>query len=149
MLARFDEVYHQAYRERAKALSMTDHELITLASIIEREAMGDADRELVAGVFHNRLKSTTYPYLESCATVQYILKERKPVLTVADTKIDSPYNTYRNPGLPSGPIASPGEAAIRAALYPAETDYLFFVLDSTGTHRFASTYAEHQENMRK
>ncbi len=149
MLARFDEVYHETFRARARELSMTDDEILILASVIEREAQGDEDRKLVASVFHNRLKSSTYPYLESCATVQYILKERKAVLSVADTKIDSPYNTYRNPGLPLGPIASPGQEAIEAALYPAETDYLFFVLDSTGKHRFAATFAEHQANMRK
>lgn len=149
MLARFDQIYTDAYKKRARELSMTDDEIITLASIIEREAMGDEDRALVAGVFHNRLKNTEYPYLESCATVQYILKERKAVLSTADTKISSPYNTYQNPGLPAGPIASPGKASIEAALYPEKTDYLFFVLDSTGTHRFARTYEEHQENMKK
>ncbi|MGN1059402.1 MAG: endolytic transglycosylase MltG [Clostridia bacterium] len=149
MLARFDEVYTDAYRKRARELSMTDDEIITLASVIEREAMGDEDRRLVAGVFHNRLKNTEYPYLESCATVQYLLKERKAVLSVADTKIDSPYNTYLHPGLPAGPIASPGKASIEAALYPEKTEYLFFVLDSSGKHRFAKTYAEHLENMKK
>lgn len=149
MLQRFNEVYTETYRKRAKELSMTDDQVITLASVIEREAMGDADRALVAGVFHNRLKNAQYPYLESCATVQYILKERKAVLSTKDTGIDSPYNTYRYPGLPIGPIASPGQASIQAALYPAKTDYLFFVLDSSGTHRFAKTFAEHQQNMAK
>ncbi len=149
MLARFDEIYTKEYRERAKALNMTDDEIITLASVIEREAQGDEDRKTVAGVFHNRLKNAQYPYLESCATVQYILKERKPVLSVADTKIDSPYNTYENPGLPLGPIASPGQEAIKAALYPKEHDYLFFVMDSTGKHRFAETFQEHQQNMNR
>ena len=149
MLSRFNEVYTKTYRKRAEELGMTDDEVITLASVIEREAQGDSDRKLVAGVFHNRLKSKSYPYLESCATVQYILKERKPVLTVADTKIDSPYNTYQNPGLPIGPIASPGQEAIEAALYPEKTDYLFFVLDSQGIHRFARTFEEHQVNMRQ
>ncbi|MBR5236155.1 MAG: endolytic transglycosylase MltG [Clostridia bacterium] len=149
MLKRFDEVYTEEYKNRAKELSMTDDQVITLASVIEREAMGDADRKLVAGVFHNRLKSDSYPYLQSCATVQYILKERKTVLSIADTKIDSPYNTYQNPGLPIGPIASPGLEAIEAALYPTKTDYLFFVLDSQGVHRFAKTYDEHQRNMQK
>jgi len=100
-------------------------------------------------VFHNRLKNAQYPYLESCATVQYILKERKPVLSVADTKIDSPYNTYQNPGLPAGPIASPGQKSIEAALYPEAHNYLFFVMDSTGKHRFAETFSEHQKNMSK
>ena len=149
MLARFDEIYTKEYRDRAKELGMTDDELITLASVIEREAAGGVDRGAVAGVFHNRLKSSSYPYLESCATVQYILRERKPVLSIADTKIKSPYNTYENPGLPVGPIASPGADAIHAALYPQQHDYLFFALDSSGTHRFAKTYEEHQANMRK
>ncbi len=149
MLNRFNEVFTETFKERAKELSMSVDEIITLASVIEREAMGDVDRDKVASVFHNRLKNSQYPYLESCATVQYILKERKAVLSVADTKIDSPYNTYQNPGLPAGPIASPGKASIKAALYPAKTDYLFFVLDSSGVHRFAKTFAEHQQNMRK
>jgi len=149
MLARFDEIYTQEYRTRAKSLGMTDDEIITLASVIEREAQGDGDRKTVAGVFHNRLKNAQYPYLESCATVQYILKERKPVLSVADTKIDSPYNTYQNPGLPAGPIASPGQKSIEAALYPEAHNYLFFVMDSTGKHRFAETFSEHQKNMSK
>ena len=149
MLSRFNEVYTDAYRSRARELGMTDDQVITLATVIEREAMGDADRRLVASVFHNRLKSKSYPYLQSCATVQYILKERKTVLSVKDTQIDSPYNTYKYPGLPIGPIASPGKEAIEAALYPEQTDYLFFVLDSKGVHRFARTFEEHQANMRK
>ncbi len=149
MLRRFDEVFTETFKERVKELSMSVDEIITLASVIEREAMGDVDRDKVASVFHNRLKNSQYPYLESCATIQYVLKERKAVLSTADTKIDSPYNTYQNPGLPIGPIASPGKAAIEAALYPSKTDYLFFVLDSTGVHRFAKTFAEHQQNMRK
>lgn len=149
MLSRFDEIVTDEYRARAKELGLSLDELITLASVIEREAQGDIDRNNVSSVFHNRLKSTTYPYLESCATVQYILKERKAVLSVADTNIDSPYNTYKNPGLPVGPIASPGEKSIKAALWPADTNYLFFVLDSSGVHRFATTYDEHLANMRK
>ena len=149
MLKRFDEIVIYDYEMRAKELDMTLDEIITLASVIEREAKGDSDRDKVSSVFHNRLKSETYPYLESCATVQYILKERKAVLSEADTEIRSPYNTYINPGLPIGPIASPGEASIKAALYPAETDYLFFVLDSKGNHHFSTTYEEHLENMNK
>lgn len=149
MLTRFDEIVTPELRTRATQLNMTLDEIITLASVIEREAQGDIDRDNVASVFHNRLKSGTYPYLESCATVQYILKERKAVLSIADTKIDSPYNTYKNPGLPIGPIASPGEKAIKSALYPADTNYLFFVLDSSGVHRFASTYEEHLNNANK
>ena len=145
MLGQFDKVYGEKYRERAEELGMTMDEVITLASIIEREAIGDEDRKLVSSVFHNRINSTEYPYLQSCATVQYVLKERKAVLSIADTKIDSPYNTYINPGLPIGPIASPGEKAIEAALYPEESDYFFFVYRN-GKHYFGKTNAEHEQN---
>lgn len=145
MLAQFEKVYAN-YSERAKEMGMTMDETITLASIIEREALGDDDRKLVSSVFHNRMNSSDYPYLQSCATVQYVLKERKPVLTVEDTKIDSPYNTYINKGLPIGPIASPGETSIEAALYPENTDYLFFVLGSDSKHHFSKTYEEHMQN---
>lgn len=150
MLARFEEmVYTPNNRARAKELGMSMDEVVTLASVVEREAMGDADRKNVSSVFHNRLKSKEYPCLQSCATVQYILKERKKVLSVADTKIDSPYNTYRNPGLPVGPIASPGAASVEAALYPNKTEYLFFVLGSDGVHHFSKTYEEHLANEKK
>lgn len=145
MLMQFEKMYAK-YQGRAEAMGMTMDEAVTLASIIEREALGNEDRKLVSSVFHNRLSSRDYPYLQSCATVQYVLKERKAVLSVDDTKIDSPYNTYINKGLPIGPIASPGEASIEAALYPAESNYLFFVLGSDGKHHFAATYKEHMRN---
>lgn len=141
MLGRFEQFYNK-YKEHIDNSYLTMDELVTLASIIEREA-GSADKKLVSSVFHNRILSPEYPYLQSCATVQYVLRERKPVLTHADTQIDSPYNTYINPGLPVGPIASPGEESIAAALFPADTDYFFFVLGSDGTHHFAETYDEH------
>ena len=144
MLGQFDKVYGK-YASRAEEIGMPMDEVITLASIIEREAIGDEDRKLVSSVFHNRINSSDYPYLQSCATVQYVLKERKPVLSVADTKIDSPYNTYINPGLPIGPIASPGEKAIEAALYPEDSEYFFFVYRN-GKHYFAKTNAEHEQN---
>lgn len=145
MLAQFDVVY-QEYKDRADEIGMSMDEVITLASIIEREARGDEDRKLVSSVFHNRLKSAEYPYLQSCATVQYVLKERKAVLSVEDTRIDSPYNTYINKGLPIGPIASPGKKAIEAALYPEESPYLFFVLGSDNKHHFSETFGEHKQN---
>ncbi|NLT58824.1 MAG: endolytic transglycosylase MltG [Clostridiales bacterium] len=129
---------------RAEELGMTVDQVVTLASIIEREAAGEADRGKVASVFHNRLNSNQYSLLQSCATVQYILKECKPVLSVADTKIESPYNTYLHAGLPVGPIASPGLASLKAALYPETTGYYFFVVAADGTHIFSTTFAEHQ-----
>ncbi len=141
MLRRFEEFYLK-YKSDIDASPYSMDEIITLASIIEREA-GSADKHMVSSVFHNRLKSNMYPYLQSCATVQYVLRERKPVLSLDDTKIDSPYNTYINTGLPIGPIASPGEAAIEAALNPAQTNYYFFVLGSDGQHHFSQTFDEH------
>ena len=148
MLKRFEQIYSKSMTEKANQLSMTDYEVITLASVIEREARTTDDFYLVSSVFHNRLKRPdSLKYLQSCATVQYILKERKSVLSEKDTKIDSPYNTYRYPGLPAGPICSPGKAAIDAALNPKQTDYLYFLNDSDGKLHFSTTYAEHQKLM--
>ncbi len=144
LISNFKNKFTNAMVSRAGELNMTVHEVITLASIIEKEATA-ADREKISSVFHNRLDSKSYPYLESCATVQYALGTNKKVLTIEDTKVKSPYNTYENKGLPPGPIASPGIEAIEAALYPADTDYLFFALQENGTHKFSKTYAEHQK----
>ncbi len=141
-LDNFELKFSEDKMERAKELGFTAHELITLASIIEREATAK-DRENISSVFHNRLANKTYPYLESCATVQYVLGERKKVITIADTKIDNKYNTYKYKGLPPGPIANPGLDSIEAALYPNNTDYLFFALQEDGTHKFSKTYEEH------
>lgn len=143
MLKRFSEVYTEEYKNRAMELGFTTSEIITLASIIEREAAVKDERALVSSVFHNRLKSDEYPYLQSCATVQYILEERRDILSNADIAIDSPYNTYKYKGLPPGPIASPGKACIEAALYPADTDYYFFVANGDGTQTFSKTFEEH------
>lgn len=122
-------------------------EIVILASIIEREAASDVDRGKIASVFTNRLNIGMR--LESCATVQYILKERKTVLSNEDTQIDSPYNTYKNSGLPIGPIASPGVKSIQAALYPEQTNYLYFMAAKDGQSSvFAETYEQHLENMK-
>ena len=142
-LDNFEVKFSQELRDRAQEIGMSIDEVVTLASVIEREAASDEDRATVSSVFHNRLNSTQYPLLQSCATVQYVLQERKPVLTYDDIKIDSPYNTYLYEGLPIGPIASPGLASIRAALYPETTDYYFFVVSADGTHIFSKTLAEH------
>ncbi len=142
-LDNFEVKFSQELRDRAQEIGMSIDEVVTLASIIEREAASDEDRATVSSVFHNRLNSTQYPLLQSCATVQYVLQERKPGRPYADIKIDSPYNTYLYEGLPIGPIASPGLASIRAALYPETTDYYFFVVTADGTHIFSKTLAEH------
>ena len=117
------------------------HEVLTLASLVESEAKADKERGIIADVFLNRL--TKQMPLESCATVEYVLPERKAVLTYEDTRVKSPYNTYLHPGLPPSPICSPGKASIIAALEPAGTDYLFFTARKNGTHYFGRTYAEH------
>lgn len=147
MLKSFDEVYTDEYYERTKAVNMTVDEVVTMASIIERETNSKGERAKVAGVFYNRLNSDMK--LESCATVQYILGENKPVLSVSDTQIDSPYNTYLHYGLPIGPIASPGADCIKAALYPEKTDAFYFVLGDDGKHIFSKTYEEHLDAMNK
>ncbi len=138
MLYQFNKVFTDEYYARAEELGMSVRDVITLASIIEREAKLPEDRPIIASVFYNRLK-IDMP-LQSCATVQYILGEQKAKLSTKDTQIESPYNTYLNPGLPPGPIASPGADSIKAALYPAETDYLFFLAKGDGSTVFSTNY---------
>ena len=124
--------------------------VVTLASLVERETPKPDERPLVAGVFTNRL-AKNIP-LQCDPTVIYALQmddEYKGTLTLRDLRINSPYNTYRNRGLPPGPIGNPGEVAFRAALHPAETTYLYFVANTQGGHFFASTLAEHNENVAK
>lgn len=145
MLERFDEAFGDKYYTRAKEVNITVDEAITMASIVERETNAEGERAKVAGVFYNRLNSDMK--LESCATVQYILGTNKPVLTVADTQTDSPYNTYLHKGLPIGPICSPGAECIKAALYPEKTEALYFLLGTDGKHIFSKTYEEHQKAM--
>lgn len=147
MLKRFDAVFIPEWREKAKKQNMTIKEVVTLASIIEREARTADDRPIISGVFHNRIKKKMR--LESCATVQYALGEVKEVLLYSDLAIDSPYNTYKNSGLPPGPIAAPGKAALKAALYPTESNYLYFVAKPDGSHYFSRTLAEHNQAKRK
>lgn len=141
LVANFDKKLTSELRERAKTLGLSFHQVVTLASLVEKEAKLDQERPVIAGVFYTRLK-LDMP-LQSCPTVQYILGYPKAELTIEDTQIASPYNTYQNPGLPPGPIASPGMAAIRAVLYPADTPYLYFVAAKDGSHRFSKTYEEH------
>ena len=141
MLEKFEEVYESDIKDQLKGRNLND--LIILASIVEREGKLDSERSLIAGVFKNRLDKGMK--LESCATVQYALGERKEVLSYDDLKIDSVYNTYIHKGLPPTPIASPGLKSIRAVLEPEKTDYLFFRTknDGSGGHIFSRTYAEH------
>lgn len=123
------------------------HEIVTMASLVEREARVPAERPLIAGVLYSRLRKG-WP-LEVDATVLYALGRHKPVVTFQDLKVDSPYNTYLHVGLPPGPIANPGLAAIDAALRPASTGYLFYVARADGSHAFSRTLAEHLAAVRR
>ena len=120
---------------------MNWHQVITVASLIEREARVPKDRPLVAAVIYNRLRKNMR--LEIDATVLYALGEHKDRVLYRDLEVDSPYNTYRNFGLPPGPIANPGLASIKAALHPAQVDYLFYVARPDGSHIFSRTLDEH------
>ena len=122
-------------------------EKIILASVIEREARSNSEMPRIAGVFHNRIREGMR--LESCATIQYLLGKPKERLLLRDLRIESPYNTYLNRGLPPGPIASPSASAIAAAFKPEKHDYLFFFArkDGSGTHVFSKTYREHQRKI--
>jgi UPF0755 protein len=124
------------------------YEIITMASLVEKEVKSEADMKIVAGIFYDRIKYGQP--LESCATLAYILGVNKPQYTLEDTQIESPYNTYRRQGLPPSPIANPGLKAIRAAIYPEFTDYNYFLTrPDTGATVFSRTYDEHLLNKNK
>lgn len=126
---------------------MTRHQVVTLASIVEKEVRQGAERPTVAGVYSNRL--TRGMLLQADPTIQFALKRRRPARVLfRDLRVDSPYNTYRRAGLPPGPIASPGAKSIEAALYPADVDFLYFVAHPDGHHEFRRTYREHLEAIR-
>ncbi len=145
-LDRFAQVVVARWNAQTEPKS-TLHDVITIASLVEREAKVPTEQPLIAGVLYNRLRRGWR--LEVDATVLYALGRHKTTVTYEDLKIDSPYNTYRYAGLPPGPIASPGLAAIEAALTPAKTDYLFYVARPDGTHEFSKTFAEHLAAVRR
>jgi UPF0755 protein len=150
MVARFDQVFGPSQRAEAAARGLTVRQVVTLASLVEKETARAEERPLVAAVYANRLRIGMG--LQCDPTVIYALQKAGTYtgnLTRENLSIDSPYNTYRYAGLPPGPIASPGRLALEAALNPADVDYLFFVSRNDGSHIFASTYAEHQRNVRQ
>ena len=146
MLRQFFSVFSELRAPASDPRSLTPAQTVILASIVEREAKVPEEFPRVAGVFMNRLRR--HMPLQSCATVEYLLPERKGILTVADTRIESPYNTYLHVGFPPGPICNPGRRALAAALNPERNDYLFFVARGDGTHAFSRTAAEHAANCR-
>lgn len=141
LLAQFEKETSSLDWSGAEARNLTVHEVVTLASLIEKEARISEERPLIAAVIYNRLQRGML--LQIDATVQYVLPTKKTRLTEDDLKIASPYNTYLQPGLPPGPICNPGLACLKAALNPAEVDYLYYVLtDSDGRHTFTSSYED-------
>lgn len=152
LLSRFDQVFVKSYKERAAELGYTVDEILTLASIIEKEAATQAEFSDVSSVFHNRLNNpASFPCLESDATVVYSIQHEtgvRPNLTAADLERDDPYNSYKVTGLVPGPIANPSNSAILAALNPKNTNYYYFVSNGKTTY-FAATLEEHNANRAK
>lgn len=152
LLKRFEEVFVPDYKTKASELGYTVDEILTIASLIEKEAGGAADYMYVSSVFHNRLNDTwNFPKLESDATVVYAIQigtgVRPNGVTHDDLSYSSPYNTYIYAGLTPGPITNPSASAIRYALYPAKTSYYFFVTADNGLTKYATTKDEHDRNI--
>lgn len=147
MVERLRSVYMPGWYERANSMGFTQHQVLTLASIIEKETGVANERPLISSVFHNRLNKNMR--LETDPTVIYGIKDFDGNLTKAHLKATTPYNTYRNKGLPPGPIANPGLESIEAALYPADSPYLYFVSKKDGTHQFSTNIKDHINSVRK
>jgi UPF0755 protein len=146
LAGRFRAFYTDSLKLEAKRAGLSETQLMTLASIVEAETPIDAEKPLIASVYLNRLKKKMR--LQADPTVQYAIPGDTRPLYFKDLAIDSPYNTYRNAGLPPGPICNPGAASIRAVLNPAKTGYLYFVATGRGGHTFATTFAGHERNIR-
>jgi UPF0755 protein len=141
MLQAFRSAFPPEWERRATELGFSVHEAVTLASIIEKETGDPSERPLIASVFHNRLKRGMR--LETDPTVIYAIKDFDGNLTRKHLETPTPFNTYIIRGLPPGPIANPGKEALKAALYPAQSDYIFFVSKNNGTHQFSTHLADH------
>ena len=141
LVKRFNQHFGPTQEEKAEKLGFTRHQVVILASVVEKETAVADERPLIAGVFINRLKKGIR--LQSDPTVIYGLKDFTGNLTKAHLEADTPYNTYTRRGLPAGPICNPGAASIQAVLNPAPTPYLYFVAKKDGTHHFSSTLVEH------
>jgi len=147
MVQHFFEMVPDSVIEAGRKRGLDLLQLVTLASIIQGEAMVESEMPIISAVYHNRLKRGML--LQADPTLQYIIPDGPRRLTNADKEIDSPYNTYRYPGLPPGPINNPGLAAIRAAANPAPVNYLYFVANGDGTHTFSRTLREHLKAKRR
>lgn len=141
----FKEFFNDTLKQRAGTVGLSIHQALTLASIIKGETDKVEEMPIISGVYHNRLKIGMR--LQADPTIQYLLPGGWRRLTYDDLKINSPYNTYKYSGLPPGPINNPGKNAIMAALYPDKNNYLYFVANGNGGHRFAKTYSDHLKNV--
>lgn len=146
MLEGFKHFYDDTLLERQRGMKASQQEILTLASIVEAESSMEDERPLIAGVYWNRLKKRMR--LEADPTVQYALGECRK-MNYKDLKFNSPYNTYQRYGLPPGPINNPGKSSIRAALFPQQHNYIYFVATGLGGHHFASKFSDHQRNVIK
>jgi UPF0755 protein len=147
MLKRFEAVVLPFWEKAKKDTKFSLHEVITLASIIEKEAQDPAERPLVSSVYHNRFKA--HMYLSACPTIKYSLDRPTKKVYYEQLEVNSPYNTYKHKGLPPGPICNPGIESIKAAVYPAKTEYYYFVSKHDGSHVFSSTWKEHEAAKQK
>lgn len=147
MADNFDRRVNEEMRARAKEENLSVFELVTMASLVEKEAKFAEDRPIIANVFFKRLAQGMM--LQSDATIQYALDEHKEEFSIEDTKHNSPYNTYQHTGLTPGPIGNPGLDSINAVLHPADTDYLYFVADSEGHNHYSTTYDEHLQTIKE
>jgi len=141
MLSNFDKKLNTGLKEQIVSQKKTVFEVITMASIIEKEVRTMDDKKMVSGIFWKRIDAGMA--LQSCATVNYVTGKNDPGTTIKDTQIDSPYNTYKYSGLPKGPISNPGLDSILAAIYPTESKYWYYLTASNGKTIFSKTYAEH------
>lgn len=147
MVREFDKNWDERFSQKAEQMHLTKHEVVTLASIIEKETGIASEQPIISSVIHNRLRLGMR--LQMDPTVIYGLPNFNGNLTKADLERPSPYNTYVNYGLPPGPIANPGRGAIEAALFPATTQFIYFVADGSGGHFFSATLAEHNEAVKR
>jgi UPF0755 protein len=147
MVERFKAQFHPAWEQRANKLNFSVHQIVTLASIIEKETGAPSERPIIASVFHNRLKKKMR--LESDPTVIYGIPNFDGNIKRHHLQTRTPYNTYKIRGLPPGPIANPGSASIKAALYPHKTDFLYFVAKKDGTHHFSTNINDHNRAVSK
>ena len=146
MVNQFLNKYNNFIKNGAEARNMSMNETVALASIIQGEAAKRSEMNIISSVYHNRL--TKGMRLEADPTVQYVIPGENRRLTFKDLEVDRPYNTYKNKGLPPGPISNPGLSALMAAINPEKTNYLYFVADTKGGHMFGKTLTEHKKNVR-